>query len=72
MNPGKLVGTSLRGNIRIPPILFEFGMDAMATVKKVLPKDNTVDERAEVLAQQRAKKERGEAVHGHPKEGGKH
>ena len=72
MNPGKLVGTSLRGNIRIPPALFEVAMDAMATVKKVLPKDNSVDQRAEVLAQQRAKKERDEAVHGHPKEGGKH
>jgi hypothetical protein len=47
-------------------------MDGMGVVKKMLPRDNLVDEKAEILAEERAKKERAEAVHQHPKNGGKH
>jgi hypothetical protein len=47
-------------------------MDGMGVVKKMLPRDHLVDEKAEILAEERAKKERAEAVHQHPKTGGKH
>ncbi|MFA5312985.1 MAG: FAD-binding oxidoreductase [Methanomassiliicoccales archaeon] len=69
MNPGKLVGTSIRGNVKIPPILFEFGMTAISVVKQVLPKDNDVPNKIEAYGQERALKERTEAVHQHPKDG---
>ncbi|QLH74153.1 MAG: FAD-binding oxidoreductase [Methanomassiliicoccales archaeon] len=68
MNPGKMVGTSIRGNIKIPPMLFELGMGAMAVVKQAIPKSKDVEERMEMYEQERAKKERAEAVHQHPKE----
>jgi glycolate oxidase len=72
MNPGKLTGTTLRFGVKITPGVFNFAMDGMGVVKKMLPRDNLVEEKAEILAEERAKKERAEAVHQHPKNGGKH
>jgi glycolate oxidase len=68
MNPGKLVGTYMRNGMKISPAIFNIAMDAMAVAKLAFPRNHTVDDRAEVYAQERAQKERAEAVHQHPKE----
>ncbi len=67
MNPGKLTGTTLRYGIKIPPILFDKGMDALAVIKVMLPRDSQVDDKAEAYANERLIKERAEKVHQHPK-----
>ncbi|MCE5296285.1 MAG: FAD-binding oxidoreductase [Euryarchaeota archaeon] len=67
MNPGKLVGTSIRGNIKIAPELFGLAMNAIAIVKQVLPEDNDVANKMDAYEIERAKKEREESVHQHPK-----
>jgi glycolate oxidase len=68
MNPGKLTGTTLRFGVRITPGMMNLAMDGMGVVKKMMPRDNLVDQKAEVLAEDRAKKERAEAVHQHSKD----
>jgi len=70
MNPGKLVGMSMRGNVKIPNALYELGMTAMGVAKEVLPKSSEVEDRIEALNQERAIKERAEAVHGQKKNEG--
>jgi len=67
MNPGKLTGTTLRYGIKIPPILFDKGMDAMAIAKIMLPRDTQFDDKAAAYANERMLKERAEKDHQHPK-----
>ncbi len=67
MNPGKLTGTTLRYGIKIPPILFDKGMDAMALAKIMLPRDTQFDDKAAAYANERMIKERAEKEHQHPK-----
>ncbi len=47
MNPGKLLGMKTRYGIGIPSKLFEIGMDAMGVGKKLLPRKDQFDEKAE-------------------------
>lgn len=54
MNPGKLTGTTLRYGIKIPPALFQIGMGAMGTIKKMFPTEEEVEDRQEAYAQERA------------------
>ncbi|OPY31749.1 MAG: glycolate oxidase subunit GlcD [Methanomassiliicoccales archaeon PtaU1.Bin124] len=72
INPGKMVGMSIRGNIKISPVLYELGMGAMGVAKKMLPRDHLVEDKMEAYALERAQKERAEAVHQHPKDDKKH
>jgi hypothetical protein len=39
MNPGKTVGTLTRWGFSLPAFALNFGMDAMAWAKKILPPD---------------------------------
>jgi len=39
MNPGKLVATGTRFGISMPAFMMNFGMNAMAAVKRILPRD---------------------------------
>ena len=67
MNPGKLTGTTLRYGIKIPPILFEEGMNAMAIARLMLPRTTSqFDDKAEAYANERMIKERAEKEHQHP------
>jgi glycolate oxidase len=68
MNPGKLTGTTLRYGIKIPPILFEEAMNALAIAKLMLPRTTSqFDDKAEAYADERMIKERAEKEHQHPK-----
>jgi glycolate oxidase len=67
MNPGKMVGMAIRGQIKISPVLFELGMGAMAIAKRAIPSEKLVEGKIEAYEQERAMKERAEAVHQHPK-----
>lgn len=59
MNPGKLTGTTLRYGIKIPPVLFQVGMKAMATVRAALPSESPeIEAKQEAYAQERANAER--------------
>jgi hypothetical protein len=60
MNPGKLLGMKTRFKLPVGPGLFGFGMDTMATVKKVLPADRQIDVKAKELALEELEKERFE------------
>ena len=57
MNPGTLLATVTRQNISIPPLLFNLGMDMMGVVKKMLPRETLVDDKAKEYEVERAKEE---------------
>lgn len=58
MNPGKLLGMKTRFKLPVGPSLFGFGMGGMSTVKKVLPADQMIDEKAKELALEELEKQR--------------
>jgi glycolate oxidase len=58
MNPGKLLGMKTRFKLPVGPGLFGFGMGAMSTVKKVLPADHMIDEKAKDLEIEELQRER--------------
>ncbi|MBI0584178.1 MAG: FAD-binding oxidoreductase [Methanomassiliicoccus sp.] len=60
MNPGKLLGMETRFKLPVTAGLFGVGMGAMSVVKKVLPKDNMIDEKSKELALEELEKERFE------------
>lgn len=53
MNPGKLLGMKTRYGIGISSKLFEIGMDAMGVGKKLLPRRDQFDEKAEAYEVER-------------------
>ncbi len=60
MNPGKLLGMKTRFGLPVGPNLMGFGMGAMATVKKLMPADNMVEQKASELEKEELEKERFE------------
>ncbi len=60
MNPGKMFGMKTRFGLPIPISLYDFGMTAMSTVKKIMPKDQMVDKKAKQLEQEELEKEKSE------------
>ena len=60
MNPGKLLGMKTRFGLPIGPGLLGFGMGAMVTVKKILPRDKNVDKKSLELEYQEMDKEKFE------------
>jgi glycolate oxidase len=63
MNPGKLIETVTRQGIHVAPTLFELGMDALAIAKKMLPRDQEVDEKAAEYQIEKAEKEKKGPMH---------
>jgi glycolate oxidase len=53
MNPGKLLGMTTRYGIGIHSKIFELGMDAMGIGKKLLPRREQFDEKAEAYEAER-------------------
>ncbi len=60
MNPGKLLGMKTRFGLPVNAGLLGFGMGAMATVKKLLPGDKNIDEKAHEYAMERQEEEKYE------------
>jgi glycolate oxidase len=60
MNPGKLLGMKTRFGLPVGPGLMGFGMGAMATVKKIMPADRMVEQKATALGKEELEKERFE------------
>jgi glycolate oxidase len=58
MNPGKLLGMKTRFGLPVGPNLLGFGMGAMATVKKLMPADKMVEQKASELEKEELEKER--------------
>ena len=63
MNPGKLLEMKTRFGIGISSRMFELAMDGMAVAKKMIPRQEQFEEKAEVYDAERAKKEKGEHKH---------
>lgn len=57
MNPGTLLATVTRQNITIPSQLFNLGMNLMATAKKMIPREDVIEEKATEYELERAKKD---------------
>jgi glycolate oxidase len=60
MNPGKLLGMKTRFGMPIGPGLLGFGMGAMAAVKKIMPGDKNVDDKAKDFEIEELQRERFE------------
>ncbi|NLI73881.1 MAG: FAD-binding oxidoreductase [Euryarchaeota archaeon] len=58
MNPGKLLGMKTRFGLPVSAGMLDFGMGAMATVKKLLPKDKNIAEKSHEFAMERLDKEK--------------
>jgi len=58
MNPGKMLGMKTRFGLPVGSGVFDFGMTAMATVKKVMPRDKIVDKKAQEYVLEKAEKEK--------------
>lgn len=63
MNPGTLIATITRQGIRIPPQLFELGMNIMAIGKKMLPRDELVERKSKEYEVKRKEKEKVRREH---------
>jgi len=60
MNPGKLLGMKTRFGLPVSAGMLGFGMGAMATVKKILPGDKNVEEKAHAFEMEEAEKSKAE------------
>jgi hypothetical protein len=58
MNPGKLLGMETRFGLPVGPGMLGFGMSAMATVKKILPADKNVEQKAQDLKLEELEREK--------------
>lgn len=58
MNPGKLLGMKTRFGLPVSAGMLGFGMNAMATVKKLLPGDKNVDQKAHEFEMEELDRER--------------
>jgi hypothetical protein len=63
MNPGKLLEMKTRFGIGISSKLFEIAMDAAGMGKKMLPRVEQFEAKAEIYEAERAKKEKAEHKH---------
>jgi len=63
MNPGKLLEMETRFGIGISSKMFELAMDGIGVAKKMIPRQQQFEDKAEVYESERAKKEKEEHRH---------